>query len=175
MGVYGIGSGSATARRGGVMCAAPADRGRNRARTPGAHTGRAHRARTPHALRVRDRRADAGGALPAGSDAGGTRLGWRVAPDAGHDIGLDRDFWLEPGAGGEAGIGAVLSWTGDRTGMRSSAGVALAAGEAGEAGAAEAGIRLEREWRGRRQGPRSRRPRAPGGPGKGGREGHDGA
>ncbi len=72
------------------------------------------------------------------------RLGWRVGPDAGRDIGRGHDFWLDPGAGGgEAGIGAGLGWTRERTGMRSSAGVGLAAREAG---AAEAAIRLKWEW-----------------------------
>ena len=83
------------------------------------------------------------GRLSGSPDAEELRLGWRVAPDEGHGIGLDHDFWLEPGPGGEAGIGAGLNWTKARTGMRSSAGIDLAAREGG---GLEAGLRLEWEW-----------------------------
>ena len=69
MGVYGIGSGSATARCDGVMCAAPADRSRSAAcRTPGSHTGRAHRG--GRAVEV------TGGAASAGP-APAPSCGWR--------------------------------------------------------------------------------------------------
>ncbi|MXX91121.1 MAG: hypothetical protein F4213_17185 [Boseongicola sp. SB0677_bin_26] len=47
-------------------------------------------------------------------DAEALRLGWRVAPDAGLPESLDHDFWLEPGTGDGAGIGAGLSWTAER-------------------------------------------------------------
>ena len=76
-------------------------------------------------------------------DIGDLRLGWRVAPDEGHGIGLDHDLWLEPGLGEGAGIGAGLNWTKARTGMRSAAGIDLAAREGG---GLEAGLRLEWEW-----------------------------
>ncbi len=70
------------------------------------------------------------------------RLGWRVGPDAGHDAGLDRDFWLEPGLGGSAVIGAGLNRSRERAGVRSSTGVSLAASDGG----LEAGIDVAWEW-----------------------------
>ena len=82
------------------------------------------------------------GRLSGSPDVGDLRLGWRVAPDEGHGIGLDHDLWLEPGLGEGAGIGAGLNWTKARAGMRSSAGIDLAAREGG----LEAGLRLEWEW-----------------------------
>ena len=35
------------------------------------------------------------GRVSGSPDAEELRLGWRVAPDEGHDVGLDHDFWLE--------------------------------------------------------------------------------
>ena len=82
------------------------------------------------------------GRVSGSPDAEELRLGWRVAPDEGHDVGLDHDFWLDPGTGEGAAIGAGLSWTKERTGVRSSRGIDLGAGEGG----VEAGFRLTREW-----------------------------
>ena len=84
------------------------------------------------------------GRLSGSPDVEDLRLGWRVAPDDGMDGGMDRDVWVDPGAGGgDAGIGAGLSWARERSGVRSSAGVDLSANDAG---GAEAGLRLEWEW-----------------------------
>ena len=76
-------------------------------------------------------------------DAEDLRLGWRLAPDTGFPAGLAHDFWLDPGTGDGAGIGAGLSWSGERRRVRSSSGIDLGASEAG---GVQAGFRLSREW-----------------------------
>ena len=83
------------------------------------------------------------GRVSGGGDAEEVRLGWRLAPDAGLPERLSHDFWLEPGTDGDAGIGAGLSWSGERRRVRSSTGIDLGASEAG---GLEAGVRLSREW-----------------------------
>ena len=82
------------------------------------------------------------GRVAGSPDIEDLRLGWRVGPDAGHDAGLDRDFWLEPGLGGSAVIGAGLNRSRERTGTRSSTGVSLAASDGG----LEAGFDMAWEW-----------------------------
>ena len=82
------------------------------------------------------------GRVAGSPDVEDLRLGWRVGPDAGHDAGLDRDFWLEPGLGGSAVIGAGLNRSRERTGTRSSTGVSLAASDGG----LEAGFDMAWEW-----------------------------
>ena len=83
------------------------------------------------------------GRVSGSPDAEELRLGWRIAPDEGHDVGLEHDFWLDPGTGEGAGIGAGLSWARERTGIRSSSALDLGANERG---GVEAGFRLTREW-----------------------------
>ena len=79
----------------------------------------------------------------SGPNAAGLRLGWRVAPNAGHDAGPDHDFWLDRDLDDGPGIGAGLSWAADRRRVRSSTGIDLGGSEGG---GLEAGLRLTREW-----------------------------
>ncbi|MDE0521019.1 MAG: fibronectin type III domain-containing protein [Boseongicola sp.] len=83
------------------------------------------------------------GRVSGSPDAEDLRLGWRIAPDTGFPTGPGHDFWLDPGLGEGAGIGAGLKWSADRRHVRSSTGIDLGASE--EDGL-EAGFRLTREW-----------------------------
>ena len=82
------------------------------------------------------------GRVSGSPEAADLRLGWRMEPDAGHDFGLDRDFWLEPGPGEGARVGAGLNRSRERAGVRASTGVDLAAGDGG----VEAGFGLAWKW-----------------------------
>ena len=83
------------------------------------------------------------GRVSGSPDAEDVRLGWRVAPDTGLPESLGHDFWLVPGTGGDAAIGAGLSWSAERPHVRSSTGIDLGAREGS---GLEAGFRLTREW-----------------------------
>ena len=83
------------------------------------------------------------GRVSGSPDAADLRLGWRIAPDTGLPQSLDHDFWLEPGTGAEAAVGAGLKWSAERQRVRSSTGIDL--GTTG-GGNLKAGFLLTREW-----------------------------